>query len=428
MAAYANKRLKPEHRDLVLNAQKAIFREVKHEECAAIGDLASHRVTACQMAVRCVCKGQWQALGALVRSHQRWMRASFPPRTAMRRALKTGNIVFCFRSLVSERFWHANYINLNTFLCCLLNLVRCVESDEGFAAPIEVQATRPAKFLLPWDALEDIIVGLVGSISCQSFCLVSLPYERGPAFEVFKLRIRPLGAPTQIWPLEPAAAAGTLDAIEDYEELPLGCDGGVDEPLDAVVLELEEAIVFLDLPPAVVPAAVAPKAAAKAAPVAPKAAPAAPAIAAPKAAAAKAVPGAPRAAYDYEKVYHQTTGEEAGTIRIWLGENSLSAKCKKCGQRKNKRFIERQRVRNPSNFPQGRPMGSLLEWLHLPCTGLAVDHDSKWTEADLKWEERNKRRTHFKQLGCLDLQFGAERDPWGHELVDSEYGEPRPLP
>ena len=73
-------------------------------------------------------------------------------------------------------------------------------------------------------------------------------------------------------------------------------------------------------------------------------------------------------------------------------------------------------------------MGALLEWLHLECDGNKVTHDSKWTEAHLRFEDRLQKREHFFELGILPLLFDAERDPWPLEVAESDYAEPRRLP
>ena len=137
----------------------------------------------------------------------------------------------------------------------------------------------------------------------------------------------------------------------------------------------------------------------------------------------EALLAAARASYHYDHVYHWREGHLLGIIRIWLGENSLTVKCETCKCRKNKRYTPHA-GKNPELHAQGLCMGSMLEWLHLPCTGDRLSHAAKWTQEHLKYENRLAKRRHYFDLGALELQFGAERDPWPSEPD----GEPKDVP
>ena len=71
-------------------------------------------------------------------------------------------------------------------------------------------------------------------------------------------------------------------------------------------------------------------------------------------------------------------------------------------------------------------MGALLAWLHLPCAGQPWAHADLWSLVHLPHDIIEGLRTFFGDLGCLDLQFGAERELWAHEIASGS-DEPQAL-
>ena len=214
-----------------------------------------------------------------------------------------------------------------------------------------------------------------------------------------------------IWPI---ARVGD-DALEDFH-FPIVDRGGhggdiEDEPLDMAVVLLDE----IALADAAAPGPHGGKGAGKV-----------PAKGAAKAKAkAKGKVGAPRATYHRDNVYHRVTGVLLGHIRIFAGDHQLTARCQCCGYRKNAKYRP-WGGRNPERYAQGRPMGALLAWLHLPCPGQPWAHAALWSLLHLPHDTREGYRSFFRDLGCLDLQFGAERPLWAHETASGS-DEPQPL-
>jgi len=79
--------------------------------------------------------------------------------------------------------------------------------------------------------------------------------------------------------------------------------------------------------------------------------------------------------HDKYEAYCMDTGELVG--RVTINDHSrcmsLDMQCLRCGHVVSRRFLERSGVKDPSEYPQGRPMGTLLAWVQ-DCPGTAERH------------------------------------------------------
>ena len=71
---------------------------------------------------------------------------------------------------------------------------------------------------------------------------------------------------------------------------------------------------------------------------------------------------------------------------------------------------------------QGRPMGSLIAWLHEDCGGDPAVHNARWS--GLPYETRVNFRNEYATDEEMKPFFDQERDPWD----DEPDGEPRVPP
>ena len=101
---------------------------------------------------------------------------------------------------------------------------------------------------------------------------------------------------------------------------------------------------------------------------------------------------------------------------------SLDAHCRTCHARVNRKFKKRPGAAGEKHH-QGRPMGSLLAWLHLPCDGNPAHHKNRYTGVMLPHDERRRLRLWGVALGTLAILFEKEREPRAGEPD----GEPVPL-
>jgi hypothetical protein len=99
-----------------------------------------------------------------------------------------------------------------------------------------------------------------------------------------------------------------------------------------------------------------------------------------------------------------------GFILINSGANSLDAHCGRCGSRKNRTFKPH---RNP-NIGQGRPMGSLIAWLHM-CPGSKAGHDAVFNREHLSHEVHSHWHQWGRQFASLRLLFNLERPSFDGE-------------
>ena len=113
-----------------------------------------------------------------------------------------------------------------------------------------------------------------------------------------------------------------------------------------------------------------------------------------------------------------------GVVVINTASQSLDANCCVCGASKDRKWYSRHGARAPSTRAQGRPMGSLIAWLHLPngCPGSKRAHNAAWSS--LPFSDRRRWRLQYVETPELEAFFAKERLPW----EDEEDGEPAAVP
>ena len=79
-------------------------------------------------------------------------------------------------------------------------------------------------------------------------------------------------------------------------------------------------------------------------------------------------------------------------------------------------------ARAPRTKAQGRPMGSHIAWLDIPCVGDAASHRAEFNR--LSYEVRRKARRDAVNSGLYADLFALERDPHASESD----GEPHHVP
>lgn len=115
---------------------------------------------------------------------------------------------------------------------------------------------------------------------------------------------------------------------------------------------------------------------------------------------------------------------EHGQILINRAGNSLDCLCHACGAGFDRTWKKRQGARQGHTKAQGRPLGSMLCWLHLDCGGDADWHSLMYSDAGLPRADRKARRRQAVDSSDFDALFEQERSPRGSE---SE-GEPLHVP
>ncbi len=110
--------------------------------------------------------------------------------------------------------------------------------------------------------------------------------------------------------------------------------------------------------------------------------------------------------------------DDLGHITINMNPKamSLDAHCATCCAAVNRKFVEHARFGN--KHAQGRPMGGLLAWLKLRCTGDAERHHALYVSHILLFDKRVEAREWGHTLGTLAACFASERDPFGHEALE----------
>ena len=419
LAAYVNKRLSPAQKDaLIQHHHTEVIQEVKHAECPQLDNISSCRLTPCQLAVECVCSGRRSIIGRFTAAFIAYQRQWFPPKTALRRALKQGCIVlklaFDLAEGMQESWWHVSYINLQNFLSCLLHLERVPigPSCDDARASVALRVCRPCRFLLPWHAFTDLILGRERvAVSCTAYVVLEHRFVRVTDMDISRVDVRPVLAQQYFWPRAPGAAGSSSDgdvAPPPLDFAEVAPEAGVirlvseDDPVDLAAHLLDQvAIAELGIDEGLE------------------------ADAGDKGKGKGKAPGPmaeERAAYHADEVHHKDDGSLLGIVRIWEKQKTLTARCERCKYRINKKHREWGGRGDPQNKPQGRPMGALLLWLHLPCDGISWQHADKWKVECLPCEDRKKLREHFSDLGQLELQFEAERDPFPFELGGEPVG------
>ena len=115
---------------------------------------------------------------------------------------------------------------------------------------------------------------------------------------------------------------------------------------------------------------------------------------------------------DNEVVHHIGTGQLLGDIKSDDREGNLNVRCLRCGCRVNKRRTKGSES-NARYKHQGRPMGSFLVWLHLPCDGEIENaeaiHRAQWTPAYLPFDRRLDLRFFFFPIDKYRWIFDKER-------------------
>lgn len=79
----------------------------------------------------------------------------------------------------------------------------------------------------------------------------------------------------------------------------------------------------------------------------------------------------------------------------------------------NRRYLPH--AKRGSGHQQGRPMGSLLAWLLLPCEGNMQQHKAAYTEAQLPHEMRVEARLWGMGVNGLEFLFERERSVYPQE-------------
>jgi len=102
------------------------------------------------------------------------------------------------------------------------------------------------------------------------------------------------------------------------------------------------------------------------------------------------------------------------TINKNINAMSLDAHCDRCRGAINRKFEEHAKL--GSRRPQGRPMGALLAWLRLECTGDPDVHRALYDPINLPHVLRLEAREWGHNLGTLRSCFAAERQPFAHEV------------
>ena len=97
-----------------------------------------------------------------------------------------------------------------------------------------------------------------------------------------------------------------------------------------------------------------------------------------------------------------------GVEHIILNESgtSLDAHCELCGCAVNRNFTPFPKAKSMKTMAQGRPMGLLLAFLNIPCTGCGVAHREGLTslDYDVRWKARQDAAGLYTEL------FQAERE------------------
>lgn len=130
--------------------------------------------------------------------------------------------------------------------------------------------------------------------------------------------------------------------------------------------------------------------------------------------------GPKHANYDRGQVESDTTGYNYGYILLNTHPNamSLDAHCARCHAKVNRKFREHGAF--GAAHHQGRPMGSLIAWLKLRCTGR---HKADYCDKMLPFSDRANARAWGQRQECLQFLFKEERNKFPHEAHD----EPDPL-
>ena len=130
--------------------------------------------------------------------------------------------------------------------------------------------------------------------------------------------------------------------------------------------------------------------------------------------------GPKHAGYAQGKIRSETTGYQYGYILLNMHPDALSldAHCDRCGAKVNRKFREHRKY--GAAHHQGRPMGSLIAWLRLRCTG---QHKADYCDEKLPFSDRARARTWGEEQEHLRFLFQEERKKFPHEAHD----EPKPL-
>ena len=130
--------------------------------------------------------------------------------------------------------------------------------------------------------------------------------------------------------------------------------------------------------------------------------------------------GPKHANYRRGQVKSDTTGFDYGYILLNTHPDamSLDAHCTRCGAKVNRKFREHRAF--GAAHHQGRPMGSLIAWLRLRCTG---QHKADYCDEKLPFSDRARARTWGEGQEHLRFLFQEERQKFPHEA----HAEPKPL-
>ena len=104
-----------------------------------------------------------------------------------------------------------------------------------------------------------------------------------------------------------------------------------------------------------------------------------------------------------------------GRVTINVSNRSLDAECTHCGASKDRKWSAREGAKSAKTLAQGRPLGSLFAWLHLPggCPGTPDAHSLQWEYLD--YQIRVDWRRHYFALPDYKPLFERERDPRDEE-------------
>ncbi len=113
-------------------------------------------------------------------------------------------------------------------------------------------------------------------------------------------------------------------------------------------------------------------------------------------------------------IYHISTGEKLGTLKLDTKEGNINVQCCRCERRINKRCTGRTMAGDKYNC-QGRPIGAHIAWLHQECKpakpGELADshlHFLKWHADILAYEDRKVFRKYAKDIVETKAQTGWE--------------------
>ena len=424
------------------------FNLIKHRSCEQLGKVKYPTLKICHVAGRCLCSAEGKLLVKFCNKLNDSIRTAFPPpaKKGPRFALKAADVVVkvCDEHGGVAVWNHISYINLNSFVMRLLNLIPADNYYMDLVAPRVALKVLGCKWLNAWDSFRHLDLAAKWY---AEYYLISGDCSTmvDPFIPGICIPVRWFGERHCLWnpdaPVRPALTDAPLDtaptpaAPADPDDDEMDSEREDEEAVNALVDGmLDEELAFEasddgswsephdsddDPPPPGGPHGPRP-------PIQPLPVEEEPPIIVGAAGGVAAVaagavenaeeepPAAPRrvaagpAGHRYINVPIPSRDDPlviVGDIKHNRKSETLDAMCRRCNYTIDRFYRPRKGIHGGDKHHQGRPMGTLLQWLQLDCGGSREYHK------------------HYKALPEMAHNRRVAARLWGHTLVDARVAE-----